>query len=123
MGTCMQSFGRYDTAQQAAEAYDIGCILFKGREMRLNFSAATFLDDATGTFREDLDLTRFSGVARSVSKSLEGKGRKGETSSAESGPEIVHRGALQSLFRVPLPQLHEAFVRIAGLEGDLGLGV
>jgi hypothetical protein len=117
----MQSFGRYDTVQHAAEAYDIGCIIFKGCEMRLNFSTAKFLDNASRTFREELDLSKYLGVANSIAKALSGKGRKLPAGKAGGGVEPVDRVALLRFFRTPVPQIHEEFVRAAGLAEDLGL--
>ena len=46
----MQSFGTYEDADEAAAAYDLGYILFRGTRGKINCSIDTYIEQATGRF-------------------------------------------------------------------------
>jgi hypothetical protein len=52
----VQSFGTYDTTEAAAQAYDIGYILFRGASGKINRPIDTYIDQATGRFRDVIEI-------------------------------------------------------------------
>jgi hypothetical protein len=65
----MQSFGSYDTPDEAAIAYDVGYILFRGLKGKINHPIDNYIDQATGYLHEDLQIP--GQVDQSVRRYLE----------------------------------------------------
>jgi hypothetical protein len=52
----VQSFGTYDTQDDAAKAFDLGTILVYGTDRRLNNIITTYLDMDSGKFLDTVEI-------------------------------------------------------------------
>jgi hypothetical protein len=109
----VQSFGRYESLEEAARAYDIGYILFRGIRGKLNFAVSNYIDIASGMFHDQVELPLL--VAHAVSLYLKRgcTGSKGRLEEREAA-----RARMSSLFRpTNRPAHHEAFLEKAAIFG------
>lgn len=109
----MQSFGRYPSLEEAARAYDIGYILFRGIRGKLNFGVSSYIDIASGTFHDYVELPL--AIAHAISLYFK-RGCTGPKGTLEEREAVRER--MRSLFRPTIcPPNHEKFLEQSGIFG------